>query len=113
MVDNRRKRRISRRRLLISLPLFAAVVSACSASSPTADSALLAKPSLNQWPEQFLRAAPDVQADYRFAVANPDVLRYIPCYCGCVNQGHTSNHDCYVQEERSDGTVVLDPMSFG
>ena len=69
MVDNRRKRRISRRRLLISLPLFAAVVSACSASSTPADSALVAKPALNQWPEQFLRAAPDVQADYRFAGA--------------------------------------------
>jgi Protein of unknown function with PCYCGC motif len=113
MVDNRRKRKIARRRLLISLPLFAVVVSACSSQSTPTDQTLVANLALNQWPEQFMRAAPDIQADYRFAVANPDVLRYIPCYCGCVNQGHTSNHDCYVQETRSDGTVVLDPMSFG
>src|SRR5215813_14589593 len=35
-----------------------------------------------------LRAAPDeIREAYRFAVANRDVLRYIPCYCGCGEQG--------------------------
>jgi hypothetical protein len=24
---------------------------------------------------------PQVQEAYRFAIANPDVLKYIPCYC--------------------------------
>lgn len=114
MAHNAPKGMISRRRLLVALPLLSVTaLSGCSAASTAANPALLAKPALNQWPEQFWQAAPDVQADYRFAVANPDVLRYIPCYCGCVNQGHTSNHDCYVQETRSDGSVVLDPMSFG
>jgi hypothetical protein len=105
---------ISRRRLLVALPLFSvAALSACSTQSAPANLALLANPARNQWPDQFWQAAPDVQEDYRFAVANPEVLRYIPCYCGCVNQGMSSNHDCYVQETRSDGTVILDPMSFG
>jgi len=40
-------------------------------------------------------------------------MQYIPCFCGCVAQGHTCIQDCYVSEFRNDGTVVLDPMSFG
>lgn len=105
---------LSRRRFLVVLPLLSATaLVACSGQSTSADQSLLAKPASNQWPKQFWDAAPEVQGAYRFAVANPNVLQYIPCYCGCVNQGMTSNHDCYVQESRSDGTVVLDPMSFG
>jgi hypothetical protein len=91
----------------------AAIVVGCSAESNPTDSALVARPDLNQWPKQFMDAAPEVQGAYRFAVANPNVLKYIPCFCGCVNQGMTSNHDCYVRESRTDGSVVLDPMSFG
>jgi hypothetical protein len=85
----------------------------CSGQSDLTASSLIARPALNQWPKQFWDAAPEVQGAYRFAVANPDVLKYIPCFCGCVNQGMTSNHDCYVKESRADGTVILDPMSFG
>ena len=73
----------------------------------------LARPSRDQWPEVFWTSAPEVQEAYRYAVANPDVLQWIPCFCGCVNGGHTSNKDCYVREFRRDGSVVLDPMSFG
>lgn len=78
-----------------------------------AEGALIARPSANQWPEQFWDASPEVQGAYRYAVANGDVLQYFPCYCGCVKGGHTSNKDCYIDEVRSDGSIVLDPMSFG
>lgn len=76
-------------------------------------SALVAWPARDEWPERFVRAAPDVQEAYRFAVANPAVLQHFPCYCGCVDEGHSSNTDCYVEAFRSDGSVLLDPMSFG
>jgi hypothetical protein len=76
-------------------------------------SGLFARPEENHWPARFQQAAPEVQEAYRFAVANPDVLQYMPCYCGCVNQGHTSNKDCYIDAIRADGLVVLDPISFG
>lgn len=114
--------RLSRRRFLgLALPLAGAALAACSgASAPSTggeriatSGALVAWPAKNQWPDLFWRAAPEVQEAYRFAVAHPDVLQYIPCYCGCVDQGHRSNADCYVQEVRADGSVVLDPMSFG
>lgn len=117
-----------RRAIWGALPLLATIVGACTGarnaggganSTPPAhvvtagDTILIAHPALDQWPEQFRQAAPDVQEGYRYAVASQDILKYIPCYCGCVNQGYTSNRDCYVRESRPDGSVVLDPMSFG
>ena len=116
--------RLSRRRFLgLALPLAGALLSACSGSSQSAsggpptrrlsEGTLIAWPAKNQWPEQFWQASPQAQEAYRFAVANPDVLQYFPCYCGCVNGGHTSNKNCYIDEFRPDGSVVLDPMSFG
>ena len=50
---------------------------------------------------------------YRFALANPDVLKQIPCYCGCGVVGHTSNYDCYVAEINDDGSAILDSHGFG
>jgi len=36
---------------------------------------------------------------YRFATTRGDVLRWMPCTCGCRNFGHTSNRSCYVKAE--------------
>ena len=41
----------------------------------------------------------DLKALYRFAVEHPDVLAFMPCVCGCVDLGHTSNRSCYVKAE--------------
>ncbi|MFQ5803432.1 MAG: PCYCGC motif-containing (lipo)protein [Candidatus Methylomirabilales bacterium] len=51
--------------------------------------------------------SPLVQNNYRFAVAHPDTLGYIPCFCGCDRFGHRHNGDCYVQARHSDGTVTF------
>lgn len=41
-----------------------------------------------------VKSAPLVtQQAYQFAVANPDVMKHILCYCGCGAMGHTSNFD--------------------
>src|SRR5205814_462943 len=105
MANNPIRTDVSRRRLLLALALVPAVaLVGCVDESSLTGSSLIAKPALNQWPKEFWDAAPEVQDAYRFALANPDVLKYIPCYCGCVNQGMTSNHDCYVKESRTDGT---------
>ena len=55
----------------------------------------------------------EVQEAYRFAVANPEVLAVIPCYCGCGQAGHKNNRMCYVQSENPDGTVVFDDHAKG
>jgi hypothetical protein len=41
---------------------------------------------------------------YRFAAARPDLLRFVPCYCGCgAGDGHASNLDCFVAAFAADG----------
>jgi hypothetical protein len=67
-------------------------------------------------PEKLLSAdirnAPEeVREAYRFAIANRDTLRYIPCYCGCGSDGHTSNASCYVKDDSTPGNLQFDRMS--
>ena len=42
---------------------------------------------------------------YTFAARNPDVLEYVPCFCGCETAGHTRNADCFVASRNPDGSV--------
>ena len=61
-----------------------------------------------------IRTAPAVVVDaYRFAVANPDILKQVPCYCGCDSVGHQSNYACYVSEVDSSGAPVYDQHALG
>lgn len=61
----------------------------------------------------ILLAPPDVREAYRFALANRDVLRYIPCFCGCGADGHTSNASCYLKDDSAPDHPVFDRMSLG
>jgi hypothetical protein len=54
-----------------------------------------------------------VQQAYQFAVANPDVLQQVPCYCGCGAMGHTSNYSCYVSGVDANGATVFDGHALG
>ena len=63
-------------------------------------------------PASIRQTPRSVRDAYRFAVANRDILRQIPCYCGCGTE-HRSNADCYIKDVYSDGSIVFDPMSFG
>ncbi|MHB1324629.1 MAG: PCYCGC motif-containing (lipo)protein [Thermoleophilia bacterium] len=50
---------------------------------------------------------------YQFAVDNPDVLKQIPCYCGCGKlEGHTSNFDCFVKSQKG-SEFVFDKHAAG
>ena len=64
-------------------------------------------------PMEVQTAPVAVQQAYQFAVANPDVLMQIPCYCGCGDMGHTSNYACYVSGTNADGTLKYDPHALG
>ena len=68
-------------------------------------------------PENVLSAdianAPaEVREAYRFVITNRDTLRYIPCYCGCSAQGHTSNASCYVKDSSTPDKWIFDRMSL-
>lgn len=54
----------------------------------------------------------DLRGPYAYAALNANVLRHIPCYCGCVREGHRSNLNCFVTSFRSDGTPVWTDHSF-
>lgn len=65
-------------------------------------------------PDQLRNGDPVTRDAYRFAVQNRDVLRYIPCYCGCwESSGHTSNASCYVKDKAPVDKPEFDPMSVG
>jgi hypothetical protein len=46
---------------------------------------------------------------YLIAGRHPDVLDWIPCYCGCgMSAGHQSSKQCFIHQINDDGTVVWD-----
>ena len=64
-------------------------------------------------PPDIQRAPADVREAYRFAVANRETLRYIPCFCGCGADGHTSNASCYVKDGSAADRIEFERMSLG
>jgi len=47
-----------------------------------------------------------VQQVYEFAARHPEVLQYMPCYCGCERVGHRGNHDCFVKSRAANGRIT-------
>lgn len=68
---------------------------------------------MSMLPAKIQKAPTRVREAYQFAGANPDVLKNVPCYCGCGAIGHTSNYACYVKESKADGTDVFDDHALG
>ncbi len=65
-----------------------------------------------EWPSFVTDADPEVKELYEFQITHGELMRYMPCFCGCGNDaGHRSNRDCYVESVGADGTVVLDSMA--
>lgn len=64
------------------------------------------------WPRFVTDAGPEVRQLYEFQITHGELMRYMPCFCGCgQDAGHRSNRDCYVKQVNADGTVVLDLMA--
>jgi Protein of unknown function with PCYCGC motif len=68
---------------------------------------------LTAMPAEVQQAPVAVQQAYQFAVANPEILNQIPCYCGCGAMGHTSNYSCYVADDFAEGEVVYENHALG
>jgi hypothetical protein len=60
------------------------------------DTAANADQGLNAFLAQA-NAPNDVREAYRFAAIHPDVLKAVPCYCGCVSHGHKDNYSCFIK----------------
>jgi hypothetical protein len=59
------------------------------------------------------RPIPVVQSAYEFAARHPEVLQYMPCFCGCERFGHKGNHDCFVRSRDKNGQVTWDSHGYG
>ena len=95
---------------LLLLPALAVVVSACTGQ---AENGNLALAPMSAMPDFVKDAPPQVQEAYQFAVANPEILQQMPCYCGCGAMGHQNNYQCYVKEVRADGSLTFENHAFG
>lgn len=100
--------------LLIALLVVSAGLAGCSSEGKAgAIDHSFAMAPLAGMPAEVHQAPVAVQQAYQFAVANPEVLKQIPCYCGCGAMDHTSNYACYVAGVSEDGVVEYDNHALG
>jgi hypothetical protein len=101
--------------LLTGLLLITAVVQAQQAPRRTPQATIPVVPMKPAPPgplppvplEQYLaRPVAVVQSVYEFAARHPEVLQYVPCYCGCESLGHAGNHACFVKRRAADGRIL-------
>jgi hypothetical protein len=52
------------------------------------------------------RPVDQTRAVYQFAAEHPEVLKFVPCYCGCESTGHPHNESCFVKRRDAAGNVV-------
>jgi len=86
--------------IVILLAVLTTVVSACAPASATEG---LKMAPMSEMSDEVRQAPVTVQEAYQFAVANPDVLTQLPCYCGCalLAPPHRSLRDCFLEEDGS------------
>lgn len=65
-----------------------------------------ALPPLPFSPTPPARPTEVVREAYKFAAEHPEVLSYVPCYCGCERSGHRGNEDCFVTARAANGDVT-------
>lgn len=69
-------------------------------------------PDLPQPKRLHVRPAASVIGPYAFAATHQDTMKTIPCYCGCVREGHESVLQCFLSGSRSDDTPIWTDHSF-
>lgn len=99
--------------MLALMIVLSGQLTACGGKATPAGEHNLSMAPLDQMPVDVKSAPVTVQQAYQFAAANPDVMKQIPCYCGCGKMGHTSNYACYVSGVESDGKINYDTHALG
>lgn len=97
--------------ILPAIMLAGLVLAACMAGRQSNARVQLAP--VSALPQPMQAAPATVRTAYQFAVANPEALANVPCYCGCAAIGHKSNLACYVKEFGANGKPVFDDHSLG
>ena len=47
----------------------------------------------------YVRSNAATETAYHYAITHPDIVKWMPCYCGCGGMGHESNLACYVKPD--------------
>ncbi len=99
---------------IFALSVAGGLLTGCGSTATTAsaDNGLKMAP-MSEMPPDVQSAPAVTQQAYQFAVANPDIMKHIPCYCGCGAMGHTSNYSCYVESVDAAGNVKFDSHALG
>jgi hypothetical protein len=97
--------------LLAISPIFVLALAGCS--SALAQQGSLAMVPMDGMPDGVKSAPMVVQQAYQFVAANPALMKQIPCYCGCNDDGHTSNYTCYVSSVDENGKITYDSHAIG
>ncbi len=97
------------------LSLASGLLTGCgnTSSATTSTEHPLNMAPMSQLPDDVKSAPVVTQQAYQFAVANPDVMKQVPCYCGCGSMGHTSSYSCYVQGADAGGNLKFDSHAIG
>ncbi len=96
--------------MLLASFLMLANLPACSTTKKQAS---LNMAPVSGMPIEMQSAPVRVQQAYQFVAANPDLMKQIPCYCGCGEIGHSSNYSCYVSNIDDKGTLTFDNHALG
>jgi len=99
--------------VVVLLSIAGTALAGCGGTSSTSAEHDIAMAPMSMMPDDVKSAATVTQEAYQFAVANPDVMQHIPCYCGCGSMGHTSNYMCYVKSVDANGKVNFDSHALG
>ena len=102
-----------RKLLFFSFVVIILLVSLSGCSTAAQDSIHLNMAAMDKMPPDVQSAPVTVQQAYQFAVANPDIMQKIPCFCGCGRLGHKSNYSCYVQSIDAQGKITFDDHALG
>jgi hypothetical protein len=61
----------------------------------------------------YVKSNASTEEAYAFAISHPQIVAWMPCYCGCEAMGHGSNLDCYFKHgQPGDKPVFEEHASF-
>lgn len=107
---------MNRRRILLIILIPLVLLALGLACGGQARPTTRVKPTLapeSVLPELVRNGPERVQEAYRFAIANPEMLSAMSCYCGCRSMNHEHNLACYIKEVKADGTIEFDNHAYG
>jgi hypothetical protein len=80
-----------------------------SAATPTGgDMPMAAADAVWAARPDFVRTSAQTEEAYAFALQHPQIVQWMPCYCGCAAMGHGSNLDCYYKHGQPGDRAVFE-----